>query len=236
MKNFRFILIYLFFAVPASAQKVYFIYLQTENQLPFYVKMGDRIQSSSSSGYAILSNLVDSTYNFSIGFPSTSGESRFAVSLGSKDRGFLIRKSDDGWDLVDLQTSSRIKPQNREANSVSYQTRNDAFTTLLSKVADDPGLLLIPVVAKEDVSVTEKKQEERPADINIPVKDSTAVVQTQVIPDVKKPEGDSSDNNLVSEKKGVTVDSSLTTSKTGDVQTPPVDTGTQVEVFRRSVV
>jgi hypothetical protein len=235
MKNFHFILIYLLLSIPASAQKVYFMYLQSENQVPFYVKMGDKIRSSSGSGYLILSSLVDSAYNFAVGFPAVTGESRFTVALGGKDRGFLIRQSDNGWNLVDLQTSQQIKPQNNEANNISYQARNDAFTSLLSKVADDPGLLLIPVVAKEDVTIKEKKKAEKPAESNFPVKDSTAVVQNQTLADVRKPDGDSSDSNP-GDKKTVPSDSAAIVSKTVEIQNPPVDTTAAAEVYKRSLV
>ncbi|MFL5739169.1 MAG: hypothetical protein ACJ75B_03050 [Flavisolibacter sp.] len=235
MKNFHFILIYLLLSIPASAQKVYFMYLQSENQVPFYVKMGDKIRSSSGSGYLILSSLVDSAYNFAVGFPAVTGELRFTVALGGKDRGFLIRQSDNGWNLVDLQTSQQIKPQNNEANNISYQARNDAFTSLLSKVADDPGLLLIPVVAKEDVTIKEKKKAEKPAESNFPAKDSTAVVQNQTLADVRKPDGDSSDSNP-GDKKTVPSDSAAIVSKTVEIQNPPVDTTAAAEVYKRSLV
>lgn len=68
MKNLLFFLILIISAASASAQKVYFIYLQSDNNSAFYVKMGDKIYSSTVSGYIILSNLVDSTYIVSIGF------------------------------------------------------------------------------------------------------------------------------------------------------------------------
>lgn len=91
-------------ALSSAAQKVFFIYLETDNKLPFYIKMGDRTQSSSSPGYIILSNLVDSTYTITIGFSSRPDESRFAVPLQGRDRGFKIRNNENGLQLVDFQT------------------------------------------------------------------------------------------------------------------------------------
>ena len=42
----------------AFAQKVYFVYLQTEPEQPFFVKMNDKVFSSTASGYLILSKFV----------------------------------------------------------------------------------------------------------------------------------------------------------------------------------
>jgi hypothetical protein len=50
----------LLFLVPLASflygQKVYFMYLQSESGLPFYVKMGDKVNSSNTEGYLILPN------------------------------------------------------------------------------------------------------------------------------------------------------------------------------------
>src|SRR5689334_2760898 len=133
MRNLSFIILFIGSALCASAQKVYFVYLQSENARPFYVKMGDKIYSSATPGYLILSNLVDSTYNFSVGFPSPNIESRFVVTLGGKDRGFLIKNLESGLSLFDLQTLTIVNAQKESTKAISYQRRNDEFSFLLSK-------------------------------------------------------------------------------------------------------
>src|SRR5689334_20665114 len=92
-----------------SAQKVYFIYLQTEDQSPFYVRMGEKIFSSAASGFLILPNLVDTTYYLRVGFAKSSDpESRFSVAINQNDRGFLIRKVDDGLALFDFEELAMV--------------------------------------------------------------------------------------------------------------------------------
>jgi hypothetical protein len=158
MRNLLLLVFFAASAVCASAQKVYFIYLQSDNNSSFYVKMGDKIYSSSTSGYLILPNLVDSTYNFSVG-SSSSSESRFIVSLGEKDRGFLIKEFQSGLGLFDLQNLSVINAQKDESSkSVSYQKRDDPFASLLSKAANDTSLLYAVIRVNEDVA---KKDELR---------------------------------------------------------------------------
>jgi hypothetical protein len=158
MKNLFLFLAFVAIAVCASAQKVYFIYLQSDDSSPFYVKMSDKIYSSSASGYLILSNLVDSTYNFSIGFPSSQSESKFTVGLETRDRGFLIKNFDSGLGLFDLQRLTIVREQKDDSpKNISYIRRNDDFSSLLSKAAKDTSLLYAVVRIEGDV-VTQMQQ------------------------------------------------------------------------------
>ena len=161
MKKLHLCLLLSLTVLSATAQKVYFIYIQTESEQPFFVKMNGKIQSSAASGYIILSKLVDSTYSFSIGFPQGKwAEQNFSVSVNKKDHGFLLKNfGEKGWGLFDLQTmvvqmavagnaSADTKPE-PEKNEVS------AFTEILSRAADDPSLKERPVQPKKE----EKKAE-----------------------------------------------------------------------------
>ena len=67
-----------FIVCSASSQRIYFIYLQSEMQQPFFVKLGDKLQSSSASGYLILSRLKDSTYTFAVGLPARRRRNRYS--------------------------------------------------------------------------------------------------------------------------------------------------------------
>jgi hypothetical protein len=133
------------FVLAAGAQKVYFLYFQTDNAAPFYVKMGDRILSATSSGYLILPGLTDSTYTVAIGFPSILVESRFRIAV-TGDRGFLIKGPGPSPALSDLQSNDQLNPIIDEAEkNVTYQERTDDFTTLLSKAAGDPNLVYVAI-------------------------------------------------------------------------------------------
>jgi hypothetical protein len=149
----------------ARAQKTYFIYLQTDNNSPFYVKMDDKIYSSTTSGYFILSDVIDSTYNFSIGFPGERAEAKFKLQVSGDDKGFLIKRFDFGIGLFDLQSLRVVRPLADEtrASNVSYIARDDQFTSLLSKAADDTTIMFIPVIAKQDVA--QNKEETKPVEV-----------------------------------------------------------------------
>jgi hypothetical protein len=194
MKNLVLLVTLVLSCVCASAQKVYFIYLQSDNYSPFYVKMNDKIYSSTTSGYLILSNLVDSTYNFAIGFPSSQPEARFNISLNGKDKGFLIKNFDTGLGLFDLQNLSITKEiKDNSPNNISYIRRDDEFSSMLAKAAKDTSLLYAVVYTNQpDVAVQQpltpapeenKKVEETPVKSDSGI---TITTQTAVVGDVKK--------------------------------------------------
>ena len=163
-----------------KAQKVYFIYLQSENATPFYIRIGGQIQSSSTEGYLIVPNLRDSTYQVSIGQPGKQAEPRFSITINKADRGFLIRAAEGTINLFDLQTLAVYKPISAETSSTKAVIRTDNFTRLLALVADDSSLLIEPTMA---VAVT-KEQKVVPKE----TKPDVAVVREVVTPapDVQK--------------------------------------------------
>ena len=131
----------------------------------------------------ILHSLVDSTYQLSIGFTSANSESRFRISLGARDKGFLIKNFDFGMGLFDMQSMQVVRPLvNENQNSGSYRFKNDDFTTLLSKASKDTSLFWVPVVVKQDVAVVEQKSnpEEIKPQVELPKK-SEPVFNTDTV-------------------------------------------------------
>lgn len=180
MRNLLLIIAFVACSVYASAQKAHFIYLQSDNSSPFYLKMNDKIYSSATSGYLILSDLVDSTYNFSIGFPSSQSESRFIVPLAGKDRGFLLKNFDSGLGLFDLQNLTITYPEKDDApKNIAYIKRNDDFSSLLSKAARDTTLLYAVVRLKEEDAPVKKEEPKSYTDQTTTVKDSFETANSQ---------------------------------------------------------
>lgn len=182
-------------SIAVSSQKVYFIYLQSEEAQPFFVKMDERIYSSSASGYLILSKLRDSTYSFNIGFSQAKWpEQKFLVSVKSKDHGYLLKNfGEKGWGLFDLQTLAIQMPvmDNKGSSYKTEKTEVSAFTNILAKAADDSTLREKPVVVKME----EKKAEEKVPEIKQPevtlsekVKEQEPQKEVAVVPVEKKEE------------------------------------------------
>lgn len=155
MKKLLNLFVFLFFASASlKAQKVYFIYLQTDNQQPFYARMGEKVYNSTTSGYLILSNLRDSNYSLNIGIQGSQvPDQPYFLTVNKKDQGFLIKNfGDKGWGLFNLTTMATIMPVPKPVNpvqAVKTEKREDnAFTNLLAKVADDSTIKERPVIEK----------------------------------------------------------------------------------------
>jgi hypothetical protein len=144
----------------AKAQKNYFLYLQTDDGSPFYVRLSDKVFSSSTAGYLILPNLTDTTYTLGVGFPkSAQPETRFAVTINQNDKGYLLKNFSDGLSLFDIEDLTVVKPVSANKDNTVYETKTDKFSSVLSKAADDPSLLKVPVAKKEEPKVEPEKKE-----------------------------------------------------------------------------
>ena len=179
MKRFVLSLLTLIQAYYAFSQRQYFIYIQAEPEQAFFIKMNEKVHSSTASGYLILSQLNDSSYNFTIGFPENKWpEQKFNVGVKGKDHGYLLKNfSEKGWGLVDLQSMATV--MNLSGNNGIQKTEQkdvSVFTDILSKAANDPSLKEKPVATT--VALKEEKKTE-PVEAN--VKNEMPVVTTPVI-------------------------------------------------------
>ncbi|MDF2388743.1 hypothetical protein JMG10_45435 [Nostoc ellipsosporum NOK] len=134
-----------------SAQRRWFLYLQSEHEQPFFVKMNDQVYSASASGYLILPQLTDSSYTFGVGFPQARwAEQRFTIDIRQGDKGYLLRNlPEKGWGLFDLQTAQLIMAADNISNGVKMEkVPVSPFTEKLSRASSDTTLKYRPVVEK----------------------------------------------------------------------------------------
>jgi len=171
MKRTLLICLLIFSVSLANAQKIYFVYLQTENGDPFFVRINDNLYSSTPSGYLILAKLKDSTYSFKLGFPGKDADLDFTTTINKRDHGYLIKNfGEKGWGLFDLQSLSIQMSSTPTKSSAEIKNSNiqvDPFTDLLSKATDDPSLKQSPIWVKESekkpqVIETVAKEEKKP--------------------------------------------------------------------------
>jgi Domain of unknown function (DUF4476) len=200
MKKYKLIFCILFSlaSLTALSQKVYFVYLQTEGEQTFYVKINSVIHSSSASGYLILSKLRDTTYNFSVGFPQNKWpEQNFSVSINKKDHGYLLKNfGEKGWGLFDLQT---LAVQMAVSGSASIEEKKmeenkdvSVFTDILSKAADDPSLKEKPAQSKNEEKKAETVIQENVSKENSKelAKDTIAIKPVEIIAKQSQPKAE----------------------------------------------
>lgn len=210
MKKLHLLLFLTLAVLSASAQKVYFVYIQTEVEQPFFVKINQRTQWSSPAGYIILSKLHDSSYNFSVGFPQNKWpEQKFTVAVNKKDHGYLLKNlQEKGWGLYDLQTMEMQMASNTIINNDNANTGSvTPFTEILAKAADDPSL-------KEKTVHPVKETKTEP--LNEPVKETISPVETAVnttpvltTPDPEQANSKKSKRKKQKEAETVTTDKTL---------------------------
>lgn len=184
MKKIFFLSLTLFFCFTAiRSQKVYFVYLQTDDQQPFYARLGEKIYNSTPSGYLILSNLRDSSYSINIGIQgSQAPDQPYSITVSKKDQGFLIKNfGEKGLGLFNLSSMAVTMPTSKPVaavQAVKTEKREDnAFTNLLAKAADDSTIKEKPIIEKPvaSISVTEKKDE-----LKTDVKEITPLKQEEI--------------------------------------------------------
>ncbi len=134
----------------AMAQQHHFIYIQSDEQQPFYVMLKTKVFSSSETGYLIIPKLTDGKYEFKLGFPLNKyPEQSFTCKVDNKDAGYSLKNFDSkGWGLADLETSAILMAGADSAVAVN----NSAFGDMLSEVVDDSALAQKNTIVPHDAN------------------------------------------------------------------------------------
>ena len=174
-KKLFFLFLITVFSLSVKAQITHFVYLQTENGQPFYVKLNNKIISSSAAGYLIIPNIADGTYEVEVGFPKNeipAGD--FTFSIDKNNEGFLIKNfADKGLQLFNMQTLALIPPNQMVTDTTkvvaSAPAKKDAdpFTKMLANVVKDSSIL-----ENHDVVVAKPS---KPADSAVAINNDSAV-------------------------------------------------------------
>ena len=213
-----------------KSQQTHFIYIQSEDRQPFYVRLKEKIISSTESGYLFVPKLEQGQLNFTLGFPKNAWpSSSYSLEIENKDLGFQLKKVDDHtWALYNIQSSDLLSPQ--EVNKVSNQiieTSTDEFTNILAEVSNTPSVKQkkintdTPLVAvtkieenKVDKQVSTAEVEivvSQPLDTQTIAKLEVPVVENQTMTDEKPEKGGkkSKKSKIKSEPSNITQDFSF---------------------------
>lgn len=164
------------FMIVTQAQQNHYIYVQTENKQPFYIKLDNKIYTSAISGYLIVPKLNEGKYNIVIGFPKDIWPTQnIELEIVNNDQGFILKNfGAKGWGLFNLQ-SLNIVMATSTINDVTIINKNavsDEFSTLLSNVVKDP-------------SIKSSNQIDNPKSITKTPTHSTAIINNQPIKNIE---------------------------------------------------
>ena len=190
MQKFLYFLFFSLIGFTTYAQQHYYLYIQSDDRQPFYVRLSEKVYSSSESGYLIIPKLDDGNYPVLLGFPrNIYPEHQFQIRLNKKDRGFQLKRSaNKSWELVNLQNQEVIA--NAAANAgnseLTGERKTDAFSVMLANVVNDSAILYAqqkpepakPVVQKQQPPA--KKEEAKPP-VNNKEADTEALVKHEAI-------------------------------------------------------
>lgn len=120
---------FIIFIQSIAAQQNHFIYLQTENNQPFYIKWSKKVLSSSASGYLIIPKLQDGNYDLVIGFPKNEWpEQNISCVISNKDAGFILKNfGNNTWGLFNLQTMEIINATPKSIENLQKIINKDSI-------------------------------------------------------------------------------------------------------------
>ncbi|MDE3212098.1 MAG: DUF4476 domain-containing protein [Bacteroidota bacterium] len=127
----------------ARSQQIHFIYIQTSDLQPFYIRLGGKIISSSTDGYVIIPKMEDGNYNLVVGFPKNEfPEENFPVQVSGKNLGFLLKNfGEKGWGLFNRQSFQITMGGEVHPENTAEGARKDAFSKMLATVVKDSTIL-----------------------------------------------------------------------------------------------
>ena len=163
IRYFSLLCLFCFLILQAGAQERFYVFIQSEEPVSFFVKSGNKTFNSSPAGYIILSGLTNGKQDLSIGFTNSSEpEQFFDLELKGKDRSFLLKKfNGKGWSLYDLQELSVTHALKSEPGfQLKPEEEVSSFTNLLVKASGDSTLKYSAVMSrKEEPKPAIKKNE-----------------------------------------------------------------------------
>jgi hypothetical protein len=160
IKRIAIVLIFFIGSFPALAQQNWYVFIQAEDNQPFYARMAGKVYSSSDIGYLVIPGLGDSVYDLVIGFPKKQmSEQRFSVPINKKDHGYELKNNGGAWSLFNWQTQESITPIPPEKkDNVYYGERktNDPFSEMMAAVVNDSAVLYRSVLYEEKPKLAKK--------------------------------------------------------------------------------
>ncbi len=124
----------------------YFVLIEADNGQPFYVRVDSQLYSSSAHGHLILSQLKDSSYIITIGFPGqVFPERQFSFNVHQNDHAFRLKNEDEkGWWLIDDggQELPMVSGNNGGTSArIPGIKKDDAFSRLMADVVKDTAVM-----------------------------------------------------------------------------------------------
>jgi len=133
-------LLLIIFSTSLSAQTAHFLYIQSDNSQAFYVRLNNKVFSSSQLGYVIIPKLQPGKLSLIIGFPMNKWNAmNYNIDVEDKDLSFQLKKVDSlEWELYDEQEKHTVFRNNANQKHELIENNNDEFSNVLAEVSNNP--------------------------------------------------------------------------------------------------
>jgi hypothetical protein len=146
MRLFSFFLAFCLLVNTLMAQDSGYLYIESENSQPFYIRTQDSLYMSAPEGYLILAPLKQIKGDLILGFPGQAAAA-FVFSIGSSswEKGFVLRDmKQEGWRLYDYKEEEMVNIRRlgkTEDRYVGMRKRTDPFAMRLAQLVNDTAVL-----------------------------------------------------------------------------------------------
>jgi hypothetical protein len=120
----------------AAAQKTNFIFILSDQKMPFTVQLGEKTFHSNTNGYLLMPSLPANEYTLLVSFPKNQlANQTFKVELKDKDRGFWLKQDIDNSVILQDQVSLAVikNAVGSEVSKLNYD--NKLQKTVIDSVA-----------------------------------------------------------------------------------------------------
>lgn len=141
-------ILFSFITIASHSQDLHFIFIQAQNNQPFYLKTKDNIFSSTDKGYLTVSKLTQGKFEFTIGFPKNKWSSLdYSIDVKQKDLGFILKKMDStNWEMFNIQNNEIVIRKKSDSKSKkNIEISNDEFSNVLAQVSNTPSVKEIAI-------------------------------------------------------------------------------------------
>lgn len=170
-------------AIGQSNTTYSYIYIQSDKELPFYVKFENEMQPRYGKNYCIISELDSGIADIQIVFQQNSyPPQKFAIQVPENGfRGFLLSKKGDAFSLYDLEQQFYL-PAGNKASDDRMPSLGKSMAAPVSPVTKKEE----PIKEKQNAPAQIKEAEEKPSKKEIAqtqqVKETPLAPQTPVAP------------------------------------------------------
>ena len=186
MKSLLLLFSVLLIGAASQAQQYQFVYLQTDNKQPFYVRVNDKLYSSSAGGYLVIPKLKAGEQSLAVGFPKNEWPTQnLKVKIAGKDLGFLLKKFDNSkWGLFNFHSMEVVTVADEKNTTAATSTtaKTDPFSNILADVVNTPSIKEERIETPKPIPIP---QVSKPIPAQSPVAGEEAIVAALPINEIK---------------------------------------------------